>query len=148
MPVQTPKNMLSAFHQLNYFPAVLGATIAGFLFGAIWYSLLFGKAWRVEMKIPPGPPGEEPSMVPGMIKGFICTFISTVALAWVIALAGTMGMRHGAALGAGLGLLLVGARYANNAIWERKSCKLIAINVGHEVLMFAIQGAILARWLP
>jgi hypothetical protein len=140
--------MLSAFHQLNYFPAVLGATIAGFLFGAIWYSLLFGEAWRAEMKIPPVPPGEKSGMGPGLIKGFICTFVSTVALAWIIALAGTMGVSHGAALGAGLGILLVGARYANNAVWERKSWKLIAINVGHEVLMFAIQGAILAHWLP
>ncbi len=140
--------MLSAFHELNYFPAVLVATIVGFLFGAVWYSLLFGKMWRAEMKIPPSPAGEQPSMAPGLIKGFLCTFVSSVALAWIIALAGTTGMRHGAALGAGLGVLLVGARFANTAIWEKRSCKLVAINVGHEVLMLAIQGAILACWLP
>jgi Protein of unknown function (DUF1761) len=139
--------MISAFHELNYFPAVFGATVAGFIFGAIWYSLLFGKLWRAEITLPPFPPGEEPSMVPGLIKGFLCTFVSTVALAWLIALAGTTGSRHGAALGAGLGLLLVGARFANAAVWERKSCKLIAITIGHEVLMLSLQGAILARWL-
>ena len=83
-----------------------------------------------------------------MLKAlFICTFVSTVALAWIIALAGTVGMRHGAALGAGLGVLLVGARYANSAVWERRSYKLVAINVGHEVIMLALQGAILAHWL-
>ena len=139
--------MISAFHELNYFPAVLAATIVGFAFGAIWYSLLFGKMWRAEMKVLPSAAGENPSMVPGLIKGFLCTFVSSVALAWLIALAGTTGSRHGAALGAGLGLLLVGARLANTAVWERKSWKLIAINTGHEVVMFALQGAILARWL-
>jgi hypothetical protein len=139
--------MISAFHQLNYFPAVFGATVASFIFGAIWYSLLFGKIWQAEMKLPPGAPGEQPSMVPGLIKGFLCTFVSAVALAWLIALAGTTGSRHGAALGAGLGLLLVGSRFANAAIWERRSWKLIAINIGHEVIMLALQGAILARWL-
>jgi hypothetical protein len=139
--------MLSAFHELNYFPAVLAATVAGFLFGAVWYSLLFGKAWQAEINLPPGPPGEKPGMARALLKGFFCTFVSTVALCWLIALAGTTGSRHGAALGAGVGLLLVGARFANNAVWERRSCKLIAINVGHEVLLFALQGAILARWL-
>jgi hypothetical protein len=139
--------MLSAFHELNYFPAVLVATLAGIAFGTVWYALLFGRMWRAEMKIPPGPPGEAPSMAASMFKGFLCTFVSSVALAWIIALAGTTGVRHGAALGAGLGVLLVGARFANTAVWERRSCRLVAINVGHEVLMLAIQGAILARWL-
>jgi hypothetical protein len=139
--------MLSTFHDLNYFPVVLCVTMVGFLFGAVWYSLLFGRIWQVEMKLPPCPPGEKPSMVPGLIKGFICTFVSTVALGWIIALAGTSGMRHGAALGAGLGLLLVGGRLANMAVWERKSAKLMAINIGHEVLLLALQGALLCRWL-
>jgi len=142
-----PKKMLSAFHELNYFPAVIAATIAGFLFGAVWYSLLFGRLWRAEMQRAPSAPGESPGMAAGLVKGFLCTFVSSVALAWIIALAGTTGGRHGAALGAGLGLLLVGARITNTAIWEGKSWRLIAINVGHEVLMFALQGAILARWL-
>jgi len=139
--------MLSTFHELSYFPAVLGATVVGLFFGAVWYSLLFGQMWRAEMKIAPCPPEERPSMVPGLIKGFVCTFFSTVALAWIIYLARTMGAGHGAALGAGLGLLLVGARFANAAVWEQRSSRLVAINVGHEVLLLAIQGAILARWL-
>jgi Protein of unknown function (DUF1761) len=137
--------MLSSFHELNYL-AILIATILGFAFGAVWYSLLFGRVWRTEMKLP-DMTGQRPNMAPYFIKGLIYTFISTVALAWLIALAGTVGSRHGAALGAGLGLLVVGARFSNSALWENKSAKLMAINIGHEVLLFALQGAILARWL-
>ncbi len=43
--------MLSSFHELNYL-AILIATVLGFAFGAVWYTLLFGRVWRTEMKLP------------------------------------------------------------------------------------------------
>lgn len=138
--------MIEAFRQLQYVP-VIGVTIIGFLFGVVWYSFLFSKPWQAEMKLPPCPPGEEPSMAPYMLKALIMTFVSTLGLAWLIELHPVLGPKHGAALGAVVGLLIVGARYANSGIWERKSCKLVAINVGHEFLLFVLQGAILGRWL-
>jgi hypothetical protein len=138
--------MLSSFHELNYL-AILVATLLGFAFGAVWYTVLFGRVWRKEMRLPERTAAERSNLAPTFIKGLVYTFISTVALAWLIALAGTVGSRHGAALGAGLGLLVVGARFSNSAIWEDKSARLMAINIGHEVLLFALQGAILARWL-
>jgi hypothetical protein len=138
--------MIEAFRQLNYV-LVVAVTIIGFAFGAIWYSLLFGKAWTAEMKLPPGSPGEKPSMLPYMLKALLTTFVSTLGLAWIIELHPVFGPRHGASLGLVVGLLIVGARYANSGVWERRSCKLLAINIGHEVLLFVGQGAILGWWL-
>lgn len=139
--------MMAAFHSLNYL-TVIAAAVAGFLVGAIWYMFLFGKIWAAEMGIKmPGPDEPRPPMAGMMIRGLIFTLISAFGLAVVLAISGTWNWKHGAARGAFIGLLVVGARYANSAIWEKKSCRLQAINLGHEVAVFAVQGAILAHGL-
>ena len=124
---------------------MIAVTIVGFVFSFIWYSFLFGKAWMTEMKIDPAAP--RPSMAPYIIKSLIYTFISTLGLAWIIIVRPIYGREHGAAVGLVVGVLIVGARYANSGVWEKRSCKLVAINVGHEVLLFVLQGAILGRWI-
>ena len=139
--------MMSALHSLNYL-TVIASTIIGFLIGAVWYMFLFGKTWAAEMGITIPAPGEpRPPMTGKMVQGLIFTFVSTVGLALVLAISGHVSWKHGAARGAVIGLLIVGARYANSAIWEKKSAKLQAINIGHEVAVFAVQGAILAHGL-
>ena len=39
-----------------------------------------------------------------------------------------------------------GVRLLNGAIWENKSVKLQAIDLSHEVAVYAVQGAILGAW--
>jgi hypothetical protein len=139
--------MMSAFHSLNYV-TVIAATVIGYLLGTLWYMVLFGKMWAAEMGLKMPQPGEpRPPMAVMMIQGLIFTFVSTLGLALVLAISGHVSWKHGAARGAAIGLLSVGARYANSAIWEKKSTKLQAINIGHEVVLFALQGAVLAHGL-
>jgi hypothetical protein len=139
--------MLAAFHSLNYL-TVIATAVIGFLVGAVWYMALFGKAWAAEMGITMPAPGEpRPPMAPKMIQGLVFTFLSTLGLALVLAISGPVSWKHGAARGAAIALLIVGARLANSGIWEKKSAKLLAINIGHEVAVFALQGAILAHGL-
>jgi hypothetical protein len=129
---------------LNYLH-VLIAAVAGFLLGWLWFTVLLGKAWKAEMKITEEAANEaKGKMGVMMVKGFVCTFISTVGLAMVLNRWPVPDALKGAELGAAVGLLIVGARCLNSGIWERKSCKLQSINVGHEVVLFAVQGAILA----
>jgi hypothetical protein len=139
--------MYNALTHLNYL-AVLGTAVAGFMIGWFWYSVLFGKAWKVEMKITDEKMKEcaEQGMAKFFIQGLIYTLLSAVGLAVLIRAHGTMAWVKGAELGAFVGLLLVGARLLNSGVWEQRSFKLSAINVGHEVVMFAVQGAILAVW--
>ncbi len=135
--------MIDAFHTLNYL-RLIGVALVGFGFGSLWYSLLFGNAWMAEMKIEPAEP--RPPMAPLMIRGFLYTLVSTWGLALVIVSHGTDTWYRGALLGAAVGLLIVGARKLNSGVWERTSSRLMAINVGHEVALFALQGALLAVW--
>jgi hypothetical protein len=139
--------MYNALTHLNYL-AVLVTAVAGFMIGWLWYSVLFGKAWMAEMKITEAQMKE--SQAKGMAKyfaqGFLFTLISTVGLATLLRAHGTTDWVKGAELGAFVGLLVVGARLLNGGVWEHRSLRLSAINVGHEVAMFAVQGAILVAW--
>jgi hypothetical protein len=139
--------MYHALTHLNYL-AVLVTAVAGFMIGWLWYSVLFGNAWKVEMKITEEKMKEcaEQGMAKFFIQGFVYTLLSTVGLAVLMRAHGTTDCLKGAELGAFVGLLLVGVRLLNSGVWERRTFKLSAINVGHEVVMFAVQGAILAVW--
>ena len=62
--------------------AVLVAVAANFVFGAIWYMPLFGKAWAKEMKFDPNGP-KPPSSV--MIRGMAIMVIGNFLMAFVFA---------------------------------------------------------------
>jgi hypothetical protein len=139
--------MRVAITHLNYV-AVLVTTIAGFLLGWLWYSVLFGKIWMAEMKITPEKMEEcrKKGMATYFAQGLFFTLLSTFGLALLLTAYGTPNWKHGAALGAFVGVFFVATRLTNGATWEDKSCKLRVINAAHEVALFAIQGAILGVW--
>jgi len=138
--------MTAALGSLHWL-AVIVVAIAGFLLGWLWYGPLFGRAWMAEMKITPETIKAANYNMPKLFgTGFAYTLISTFALAWLLRALGTHGALHGAAVGLVVGVLLVGARLANTSLWENRSLRLQAINLGHEAALFAMQGAILAVW--
>lgn len=138
--------MTHALGSLNWL-AVIVTTVVGFLIGWLWYGPLFSKPWMVEMKLTPESIKAGNFNMPLLFgSSLLYTLISTFALAWLLRAVGTSGALHGAEFGAVLGLLVVGARLANGGLWERRSVRLLAINIGHEVALFAVAGAILAMW--
>ncbi len=139
--------MLNALTHLNYV-AVLVTALAGFSVGWLWFSpVLFAKAWMTEMKLTPERLKEGHYNM-GKIFGtsFVVTLLSTLGLAVLIAATGAAGALRGAELGVWVGALIVGTRMINGGLWELRSLRLNAICVGHEVVMFAVQGAILGVW--
>jgi len=62
--------------------AIVVAVVANFIFGAIWFMPLFGKAWAKEMKIDMTGP-KPPASV--MIKGMSIMVIGNFLMAWVLA---------------------------------------------------------------
>ena len=137
--------MREVIPHLNYIH-VLVVAVAGFMLGWLWYSLLFGKVWMAEMKITPETMKEDQAksgMAGYFIKGFVFTLLSTFGLAALIAAHGSPNWKHGVAFGAFIGLFGSVMRILNGSVWEKKSCKLQLINAGHEVVLYALQGAIL-----
>ena len=144
-----PIPMRNALAQIDYL-ALLVTTFAGFLLSWLWFSpLLFVKPWMAEMKIDEAKMKDcaNKGMAGFFIRGFLYTLFSTFALTILILSRGSPNYVKGAGIGVFVGLLLVGARMLNGAVWEQKSTKLMAIVVGHEVALFGVQGAILGAWL-
>ena len=141
--------MRDVIAHLNYVH-VLVVTVAGFILGCLWlHGPLFGKLWMAEMKFTKESMEaamKQQGMAKFFIKGFGLTLLSTFGLAALIAALGLPNWQHGAAFGAFVGLFGPGVRRLHGAMWENKSVKLQAINLGHDVAVYALQGAILGAW--
>ena len=131
--------------------AILIAAIAGFAFGAAWYTTL-GKQWmaarglsEAEAKAKTGP-----SPVP-----FIISFVALLVMAWMLsgilvhlARGGTaMSVRSGLVSGFFLWLGFVITTMAVNHAFQGERRALTLIDGGHWLGVLLIQGAILGWWL-
>jgi hypothetical protein len=139
--------MPQVIQSLNCFHVFVVAA-AGFLLGWLWYSpVMFNKAWVTEM--------QNSSQALANLKGrmgqatavaFIFTLLSTFGLAVLINEHHTTSALRGAEFGAFVGAVVVGSRILNGAVWENRSARLLRINLGHEIVLFALQGALLGCW--
>lgn len=118
--------------------AVLVAVVANFIFGFLWYTPLFGKAWAQEMKFDTSvkPPSSE------IAKGMIFMVIGNFFMAYVFAhnmvawsyvpdmdkMSAAQNMMSAAGF-TWLGFYLPGD--LGSTVWEKKSMKLFAINTGY-----------------
>jgi hypothetical protein len=122
--------------------ALIIATISTFVFGALWYMPLFGKAWAKEMKIDmngPKPPASV--MVRGMVIMVIGNFLMAFVFAHNIAVWNpvTWGLAPSpmsagqtafmATIFTWLGFFL--PQDLSKVAWENASWKLFFINTGH-----------------
>lgn len=71
------------FEHVNWI-AVIGAAIAAFVIGAIWYTPLFGKRWQALQGIDPGSMAGGPPLGPLLAANFVMTFLSATALAVIV----------------------------------------------------------------
>ena len=133
-------DFVSLLQNVNYL-AVLVATIAAFVIGAVWYSpMLFGNAWMKELGIKPGK--EKKGMGALMAKSFLVTFIMATTLAVFSPVVWDVVLSTCAILGFGIGAMTG----INNMIYEMKSSQLMLINAGYVLMMFLAMGAIIGAW--
>ena len=130
--------------------AIIVAVVANFIFGFIWYTPLFGKAWAKEM-------GFDTSVKPTsgqMTKGLTFMVIGNFLLAYVLAhniaawgyVPGTAEMSKMAnifdsALFTWLGFFVPGD--LSRVAWEKHSWKLFGINTVYHFIMLLIAASIL-----
>ena len=135
--------ILDFFDGLNWL-AILVATVAWFIFSAIWYSVPpISKAWRRATKVPVE--GDAP-LVSLFISTAILYFITTVVIALLVAATGADDAGDGLALGAtlGLGFGVVGALISQ--LYEQKGSSYWLINGFNALVAFSIVAVILALW--
>ncbi|WP_044639816.1 DUF1761 domain-containing protein [Risungbinella massiliensis] len=123
--------------------AVLLATFAYMAIGSFWYSpLLFGKVWMRELSIT-----EKDLTDPkeAMLGALVTTFLSANILEVLLIISHSENALDGLWIGTLVGLV-IGAVFATNSFFERKSWRLYLITIGYHFVAFLLMGSILGGW--
>lgn len=132
------------FAGLNYFAIILAA-IASFMFGWLWYGVLFSKSWMAAAgKTEDDVRAAGPTPTP-----FIIAFIAQLVMAWV--LAGVIGhvgqgevtIRTGVITAALVWLGFVITTLAVNHAFQGAKRALTLIDGGHWLAVLLLQGTII-----
>lgn len=125
--------------------AVIVSAVAFYALGALWYSVLFGKAWAAELGIDMENPPEV-NMVKTMGGTFVLELVAAIVVGMLMAEMGAtghlVGIHTGLLLGLGIASVMMGVNYLH----EQKSLKLWLINAAHITIGLALVGAIQGAW--
>ncbi len=120
------------------------SAVVQWLFGALWYGVIFKKSWR---KFVGFAEGEKPKNAGfGAIASLIACFLLSFVLAHVIAWAGAINFTGGAKLGIVCWVGFMAPPLFAQHIYENRRANLFAINAGYWLLAMAVGGAILAAF--
>jgi hypothetical protein len=131
--------------EVNYL-AILACAVASMIIGFVWYSLpVFGRTWmnligksEADLK-----KGEAP-------VGYLVTFVLALLLAFVLkhflVYTGATSVGEGLQTGLWVSLGFVVATMIPNHIFEGSHPKLIAINVGYQIVNVLVASIILTLW--
>lgn len=129
------------------FWAVLVASIANIIIGALWYGPLFGKAWMAMMNFTKA---DIKSMKLGamtsMTLGFIGALITNYFLAVFIGVTSASTIFSGMAIGFWIWLGFAMPLNAGVFLWEGKSIKLFLFNTAQYLISILIASIILVAW--
>jgi hypothetical protein len=121
--------------------AVVAAAAVYFLLGGVWYGV-FGKAWLAALgkqKSDLNPTDPAPYLMAA-----VGAFINAVALAWLIqAIPACETVTHTTALGTFVGVGVVLAAGAKHYAFPGWPGRLLAIDLGLDVLGFTVMGAMI-----
>ena len=138
------ENEMLDFAGLNWW-AILVATAAAFVLGAVWYGPAFGKAWLAAL-------GKSEDEIQPSPTPFVVSFVAALATCIVVAALmrglGMTGIADGAVLGALTGVGFIAASLASDTAFCRWRWRLWAILAGYRVGYSIIMGAIIGVWPP
>ena len=130
---------------INYL-AVLICAIAAMMIGTVWYSVLFGKLWVKEQGI------SEEELKKGFnpAKTYSLTFIAHIVIAYALArllwYVDAQSIVEGLRLAFLAWLGFTATTMLINALYSKKSMKLLLIDSGYHLTVMLVMGIILAAW--
>ncbi len=125
--------------------AVWVAAIAYFLFGAVWYDVLFGRIWVALM-------AKYGAAVPaGSAWLFVESFVLGLILAYGTAIALTrrpedQTLSQGVSFAIFMGVVVYATQSLNQSLYSGVPFALWLLNTGYVLIGFAIVGAIVGGW--
>jgi hypothetical protein len=130
--------------------AILTAAVAGWIFGAAWYTVL-SKPWQQAAGISPGKM-KQAQKTPAFYIPFVVAFLVQIVMAWVLAgLIAHLGpgqftVRNGIISGAFCWLGFVITTMAVNNGFAGRDWRLLPIDGGHWLAVMLLMGAILGAF--
>ncbi len=131
------------------FLAIVAAAVVSFMIGALWYTVLFAKAWIrayklsdediAAMQTAQNPAATFPAM-------FVCNLLSALVLAMLLATIGEAGVGEGIVLGALMWLGFGGACACTTQLGAMRPMKGFVIDTSYHLVALMAMGAILAAW--
>jgi hypothetical protein len=130
---------------MTFYLVVVLASVIAYTIGALWYGPLFGKQWRRLMGIA-GAKGRmpEPKVLVG---GFVATLLMVYAYGVILLNYLDLSLYASLWLAIVTGIGFVATTLLNSVLYERRSWKLYAINVGH-YLVALIAVALVFTYFP
>ena len=126
---------------VNYL-AVLVAGVAYFVIGGLWYSVLFGRAWRAASGVSP-----EGGMAGGpLVVSFIVGLVISLVLAMIARSTGASTVGHGIVLGLVIGVGVAFMLILLGQMFERRAPALTWINGSYHIVAMIVAGIIVTIW--
>ncbi|MBS3071992.1 DUF1761 domain-containing protein [Candidatus Pacearchaeota archaeon] len=134
---------------VNYL-AVVVAGLVSFVIGGLWYSpLIFGNIWMKESGI--NKSQVDKSKKKGMTASYIITLVSALVMAYVLAnfvkYVAISSAIDALELGFCVWLGFIATVGLGSILWEGKSFRLYAINMGYYLISLILMSVILTLWV-
>lgn len=129
---------------INFF-AVLVSAFSAFFIGWMWYGPLFGKLW-MKLNGFSADNIQEGTMPMPVIMGvnYVATFLAAFAIALFVGSEANIG--YGIFAGVMIAIFWIATSRLNDVLYEKKPWGLFFINVGYNLVIYAIMGAIIGAW--
>jgi hypothetical protein len=122
---------------------ILAAGAAGWIFGAIWYTVL-GKPWQRALGLNPDDCKDKKMPMAPMVVSFLVAVVMSAVLYQLLTNLGVMGVMGSAIAGLTLGAgLLLTSTLVNN-LFQGRSFTLTVIDGGHWTLALVIESVVIA----
>jgi len=131
---------------INYW-TVLGAAIASFIIGMLWYGPLFRTQWMKLAGITPASM-KKMKMTPAhsMSIGFVATLLTAYVLSNFVHVLGIMSWAAAGQFAFWVWIGLVAPVQLGSFLWEGKPLKLFVLNTTHNLVSLIVMSGILANW--
>lgn len=133
---------MSFFTNINHL-AVVGATVVYYIIGFLWYTKLFGTAWRQQNGLPAEPtPKPKASSLVGQ---FISTWLYTLGIAVLLKITGAGGIAEAVCVSAIITVLFIVPIHSGHLFFTGKK-KLFLIDACERALGSLVVATILILW--
>ncbi len=123
--------------------AILGAGVAGWIFGAIWYGVL-SKPYQRALGLNPDDCKDKKMPMTPMVVSFLAAIVMSAVLYQLLTNLGVMGTAPAALAGLTIGVGFLATSVLVNNLFQQKSVALTVIDAGHWALAVVVEAVVIS----